>query len=567
MSEETKEMKVSTKINIRYAIHMLLTLLFAVSVAGFSNEVVLEHAWNQQYFTFAGAICAVILLCSFLERKKLYESFRSMGILMACFVVSSLLLLLSDFYVNLPIWLLGGIAAAALVNRNIGMLYLYYFVYHAIYLQGGQMHGLVFHFVVATLIAFFIPKMKTFLSMLYMMAFAACLVVTGSIIHNQMDIDESMMLDTFYILCTYLFCILVTMVLVKWNNGQKVAEDAAEVLVPGNYEYLDWMAQDTAEKDAAAEADTAEKETMEEAEEEPETEPVEEVAEEPETESIEEAAEEPEAESIEEAVEEPEAESIEEAAEEPETESIEEAAEEPETETTEEAAEEPETESIEEVAEEPETETTEEAIEESETEPEEEVAPEEVIEEIIEEIDYTPYCDEKSELLLELRAKNKAVYAQAILVGKLAAETAQCIGLNTELTKAAGLYKRIGKIRENNNEYTSTEVAKEHNFPEPLIYLLDQLNHDIIEQKEAAVILMTDGVISYYSIVRHAQKMDIAPEKIVDMIVSKKIFQGDFNDSGLSMQECVILREKLIALLKAQDKKHAAREAERKQQA
>ena len=78
---------------------------------------------------------------------------------------------------------------------------------------------------------------------------------------------------------------------------------------------------------------------------------------------------------------------------------------------------------------------------------------------------------------------------------------------------------------------------------------------------------MTDGVISYYSIVRHAQKMDIAPEKIVDMIVSKKIFQGDFNDSGLSMQECVILREKLIALLKAQDKKHAAREAERKQQA
>ncbi len=574
MNEETKELNLSTKINIRYLIHMMLTILFAAGVAGFSNEVVLEHAWNKQYFAFAGAICAVIVLCSFLERKKLYESFRSMGILLACFLVSGLLLLLSDFYVNLPIWLLGGIAAAALVNRNIGMLYLYYFVYHAIYLQGGQMHGLVFHFVVATLIAFFIPKMKTFLSMLYMMAFAACLVVTGSIIHNQMDIDESMMLDTFYILCTYLFCILVTMVLVKWNMGQQTAEEEAEVLVPGNYEYLDLLAQDTAEKDAAAEADIAEEtateETTETVAEEEITETIEEVAEVKEEANAEievtsgennetndtvetvEVAEEPVAEETADVTEETEAEETADA-----TEETVDVTEETETEETVDVTEETEAEETADVAEEMEVTAETELKEEPEEIFEEEE--EETVEEVIEEIDYTSYCDEKSELLLELRAKNKAVYAQAILVGKLAAETAQCIGLNVELTKAAGLYKRIGKIREVNNEYTSTEIAKEHNFPEPLIYLLDQLNHDIIEQKEAAVILMTDGVISYYSIVRHAQKLDIAPEKIVDMIVSKKIFQGDFNDSGLSMQECVILREKLIALLKAQDKKHAER--------
>ncbi|MBQ8634112.1 MAG: hypothetical protein IJ420_10965, partial [Lachnospiraceae bacterium] len=175
------------------------------------------------------------------------------------------------------------------------------------------------------------------------------------------------------------------------------------------------------------------------------------------------------------------------------------------------------------------------------------------------EIDYTPYCDEKAELLLELRTKNKSAYAQAVLVGKLAFETAKSIGLNENLTKAAGLYKRIGKIREENNEYTSTEIAKEHNFPEPLIYLLDQLNHNIIEQKEAALLLITDGVISYYSIVRHVQKTDIPVEKIVDTIVSKKIFQGEFNESGLSMQECFLLREKLIDLLKTQDSKRGAK--------
>lgn len=488
MSEETKESISMKKINIRYILHMLLTFGFAAGVAWFSNEVILEDAWNDMYFLLAGVILAVIALCSLLERKKIYGSIRTVSILFACFVVSGLLLLLSDYYVNLPIWLLGGIAAAALVNRNIGMLYLYYFVFHAIYLQGNWMNGLIFHFVVATLIAFLMPKMKSFLAMFYMMAFAACAVVTGSVIHNKMCIDESMMLDTFYILCTYLACILITMMLVVWTGIRK-NEKEEEVLVPGNYEYLDRLAEETAEQDA--ELETIVKTVLDE---------------ETKTEEISVSEENIAEEIVEEEI------------------------------VAEEAAE----------------------IQESITENVEEQV-EVQVEEPVQEMDYTPYCDEKSELLLELRTKNKSSYAQAILVGKLAAETASSIGLNAELTKAAGLYRRIGKIRENNDEYTSTEIAKEYNFPEPLIYLLDQLNHNIIEQKEAALLLITDGVISYYSIVRHVQKTDISVEKIVDTIVSKKIFQGEFNESGLSMQECFLLREKLIELLKNQDKRHVVK--------
>ncbi len=491
MSEETKEISMK-KINTRYIIHTLVTLVIAAGVAWFSNEVVLEAAWNQNYFLFAGLILAAIVLCSLLERKKVYSSVRTAGILLACFLLSALLLLLSDYYVNLPIWLLGGIVTAALVNRNIGMLYLYYFVYHAIYLQGSWMNGLVFHFVVATLIAFFIPKMKSFLSMFYMMAFAACVIVTGSVIHNKMCIDETMLLDTFFILCTYLVCILITMLIVKWTGESGKEKNSSS----SDYGYLDLVARESAEQDAALAAiakETAAAETVK--------------AEEP-------AAEEEKAEEIQEK-------------------SQEELPTEVPTELqTEQSA------------------PVEEAVQEPVQEPA--VKP-------VEKIDYTPYCNEKSELLLELRAKNKSSYAQAILVGKLASETAKSMGLNVELTKAAGLYKRIGKIRENNNEYTSTEIAKEHNFPEPLIYLLDQLNHNIIEQKEAALLLITDGAISYYSIVRHVQKTDIPVEKIVDTIVSKKIFQGEFNESGLSMQECFLLREKLIDLLKNQDKKLAAR--------
>jgi len=451
MSEETKEPISKSKLYIRYGLHMVLTIGVAAGVAWFSNEVILERAWNKQYLWYAGILLTVIALCSLLEKNKIYNSIRLVSMLSACFVVSALLLLLSDYYINLPIWLIGGIVAAALVNRNVGMLYLYYFVYHAIYLQGNWLNGLIFHFVTATLIAFLIPKMKTFLGMFYMMVFTACIVITGSVIHNRMTIEEEMLLDTFYILCTYLVCIFITMLLVKWTGLKQNVSDKAEQEVTNDYAYLDLLASQTAEQDAMLATltkNSAEKEKL------------------------------------------------------------------PEEETTD---------------------TGEVSVTE-------------------EEIDYSPYCNEKSELLLKLREQNKSLYAQAILVGKLASETAKSIGLNADLTKAAGLYKRIGKIR-NNTETSSVDIAREHNFPEPLVQLLEQLNDNRIGQKEAAILLITDGVISYYTIVRHVQKSDIPVEKIVDTIVSKKIFQGEFNESGLSMQECYLLREKLIDLLKSQDKK------------
>ena len=451
MSEETKEPISKSKLYIRYGLHMVLTIGVAAGVAWFSNEVIFERAWNKQYLWYAGILLTVIALCSLLEKNNIYNSIRLVSMLSACFVVSALLLLLSDYYINLPIWLIGGIVAAALVNRNVGMLYLYYFVYHAIYLQGNWLNGLIFHFVTATLIAFLIPKMKTFLGMFYMMVFTACIVITGSVIHNRMTIEEEMLLDTFYILCTYLVCIFITMLLVKWTGLKQNVSDKAEQEVTNDYAYLDLLASQTAEQDAMLATltkNSAEKEKL------------------------------------------------------------------PEEETTD---------------------TGEVSVTE-------------------EEIDYSPYCNEKSELLLKLREQNKSLYAQAILVGKLASETAKSIGLNADLTKAAGLYKRIGKIR-NNTETSSVDIAREHNFPEPLVQLLEQLNDNRIGQKEAAILLITDGVISYYTIVRHVQKSDIPVEKIVDTIVSKKIFQGEFNESGLSMQECYLLREKLIDLLKSQDQK------------
>ena len=62
MNEQTKESKFNTKIFLRYGIHLLITLIFAAGVAWFSNEIILEKAWNERYFIFSGTCLAVIAL-------------------------------------------------------------------------------------------------------------------------------------------------------------------------------------------------------------------------------------------------------------------------------------------------------------------------------------------------------------------------------------------------------------------------------------------------------------------------------------------------------------------------
>ena len=208
MNEETKAY--NKKIMIRYVVHMILTLVLFAGIAYFVNEIILDKLWTQRYLQFTGILYVAMGIYSFLDRKRIYSSLKNGIVLIFCFLISALLLLLSDYYVNVPIWLIGGIAAAALVNRNIGLLYVYFFIFHAIYLQGNAMNGLVYHFLCATVICILIPKMKTWVSMLYLMIFSGCMVIALAIFMNQFSVDEVLLLDSFSILCTYFVCIFVS---------------------------------------------------------------------------------------------------------------------------------------------------------------------------------------------------------------------------------------------------------------------------------------------------------------------------------------------------------------------
>jgi putative nucleotidyltransferase with HDIG domain len=59
---------------------------------------------------------------------------------------------------------------------------------------------------------------------------------------------------------------------------------------------------------------------------------------------------------------------------------------------------------------------------------------------------YIPYLDPDHPLLLELQEKSFGTYRHSIMVGSMAATSAQKIGANADLARAIGYYHDVGKI-------------------------------------------------------------------------------------------------------------------------
>ncbi|MBE5950278.1 MAG: hypothetical protein E7260_01645 [Lachnospiraceae bacterium] len=438
MSTEQNKRASGVKIAVGYLSHMLITFFMFAGVAYFINEIIYEKAWSKDYFIYAGALFLIIALYSAIDCRRLYSSFKTEVILIFCFLVSALLLLQSEYYMNLPVWLIGGIAAAALVNSNIGMLYVYFFVFHAIYLQGNPVNGLIFHFVCATAVCLLIPKMKTWASMFYMMIFSGALIVVLSIVLNRFLINRDVLLDAFSIMCVYFAGIFITMLFVCFlgtgNEKENEYDKTDDALV--TYEYLEQLAEETMESDTLQQGNFV----------------AESIPQEPENSFAEECKEEPQE-------------------------------------------------------------------------------------------DYSPYCDEKAAVLQELKKQKKAVYAHAVLTGKLSYRASEGIGLRSEVAMAIALYEPVVKLWEKEAD----------NLPGGLVLMIQELLTGEITSKETALVAMADDVISNYTVIRHMKKLSLAPEKIVDKTIEKKMFRGEYNGSGMTLSEYTGLRKVFVEFLQEQD--------------
>jgi len=242
MSRQNNQSENRIKIAVGFLSHMLFLLMFIIGVSYFVHNLILEQPCDLIYFIFTCAMFGIIALYSLLDGERLYSSFWTEAILIVCFLVSALLLFVSEAYVNIPLWLLGGIAAAALGSRASGILYSYYFLFQAVYLQKDSIKGLLVHLICTTLICVLIPKMKNWMGMLCMCIFSGALVIATGIVVNRFVLDRSILVDEFTMLGVYCGCILVTMLFVLLlkpkENSEKDYEEDCEALPKSNSEKI-----------------------------------------------------------------------------------------------------------------------------------------------------------------------------------------------------------------------------------------------------------------------------------------------------------------------------------------
>lgn len=148
--------------------------------------------------------------------------------------------------------------------------------------------------------------------------------------------------------------------------------------------------------------------------------------------------------------------------------------------------------------------------------------------------------DPEYPLLTELKGISREAYFHAIHTAYLSEKISRRIGIDAALAKAGGYYHKIGLIQGKDSIQNTILVGTAHKFPASLIRLLKEYGIKNMPEvsKEAAVVQLSDAVVSSVSyLFMKDRNVELDYDKIVDVIIKKKMDSGDFEHCTLTMEE------------------------------
>ena len=148
--------------------------------------------------------------------------------------------------------------------------------------------------------------------------------------------------------------------------------------------------------------------------------------------------------------------------------------------------------------------------------------------------------DPEYELLFQLKTAHRDVYFHAVHTAYLSDKIAARIDANAPLAKAGGYYHKIGLLYGRDTIQNTILVGRANHFPDSLMRLLKEygIKNSRIISKEAAIVQLSDAVvssISYLFLKDRGAVLDY--DKIVDVIIKKKMESGDWDGCKLTMEE------------------------------
>ncbi len=152
-------------------------------------------------------------------------------------------------------------------------------------------------------------------------------------------------------------------------------------------------------------------------------------------------------------------------------------------------------------------------------------------------------------LVQDVKNFSQVEYNHAIKVSRLAAECAKEIGADPLVACCGGFYYRIGKMEGEPEIDNAVKLATNHCFPRDVIDILAEYGGILSRPStpESAIVHMVDCLVCKMEIIEQDKTASAWNE---DMIIYQTLNEfsqnGFYDDSGLSMNQFLKIREKLV---------------------
>lgn len=154
--------------------------------------------------------------------------------------------------------------------------------------------------------------------------------------------------------------------------------------------------------------------------------------------------------------------------------------------------------------------------------------------------------NDNHELLLRLKEFSNKLYDRSSYISNISFRAAKKINANEILTKAGGMYSKIGRTVSKDYIIDGVNLLEEYHFPREVIDIVKQhnLKYENPKSKEAAIVMITDSIVASLDAIKGMKERKyIATDKLILGIFSIRLSKNNLEESGLSKEEIEILKD------------------------
>lgn len=154
--------------------------------------------------------------------------------------------------------------------------------------------------------------------------------------------------------------------------------------------------------------------------------------------------------------------------------------------------------------------------------------------------------DSNFDLLVRLEKEAPKLYEHSRQVAELSGSAADAIGADIWLAYAGGWYHEIGKLQKGQDYIEDgINLAYEYELTPQVADIIKQQNFkvNLPQTKEAALVLLSDGIFSAIDYLKSKNKTEYSVEQIIGNTFHLRFEKGILNEAGFSLQEFYYLKQ------------------------